>query len=132
MDKTNKDLKIIKYMLSYCDEIEQTIEHFGNNLDNFKMEKIYRNAITTCILQIGELAGRLSPEFISSHTIIPWRSIKAMRNIAAHAYGSISIPDVWETITVDIPILKHIARRFLKYKQNRDLLLRHELQNEFS
>lgn len=57
-----------------------------------------------CILQIGELARRLTSEFIVSNSEIPWRSIKAMRNIVVHAYGSISIPDVWETIENDIPM----------------------------
>jgi uncharacterized protein with HEPN domain len=84
MSKTNKDLDIISHILEYCSEIEQTIEHFGNSLEIFSSNKIYRNAITMCILQIGELAGRLSPEFISSHSNVPWRSIKAMRNIVAH------------------------------------------------
>ena len=31
------------------------------------MDKIYRNAAMMCILQIGELAGRLSSEFIATH-----------------------------------------------------------------
>ena len=67
-----------------------------------------------CILQIGELAGRLSPEFIVCNNEIPWRSIKAMRNIVAHAYGSISIPDVWDTIENDIPLLKSYCMKILK------------------
>jgi uncharacterized protein with HEPN domain len=106
MDKPNKDFRIIERILAYCAEIEQTVAHFGDTFEIFETDKIFRNAATMCILQIGELAGRLSPEFTAAHPAIPWRSIKAMRNIAAHAYGSISIPDVWETITVDIPVLK--------------------------
>jgi len=67
-----------------------------------------------CILQIGELAGRLSSDFTAAHSSVPWRSIKAMRNIAAHAYGSMSIPDVWDTITNDIPTLKEFCQGLLK------------------
>jgi uncharacterized protein with HEPN domain len=78
-----------------------------------KTDKIYRNAATMCILQIGERAGRLSPEFTAAHSAVPWRSIKGMRNVAAHAYGSISIPDVWDTITVDIPVLKVYCKKIL-------------------
>jgi uncharacterized protein with HEPN domain len=36
-----------------------------------------------------------------------------MRNIAAHAYGTISIPDVWETIINDIPELKAYCQKIL-------------------
>jgi len=113
MDKTKKDLSIIEHILAYCVEIEQTIARFGGTFEIFETDKIYRNAATMCILQIGELTGRLSPEFTAVHISIPWRSIKSMRNIAAHAYGSISIHDTWETIMVDIPILKDYCRKVL-------------------
>jgi len=113
MDKAKRDLSIISHILAYCIEIEQTAAHFGNTFESFDSDKIYRNAATMCILQIGELAGRLSEEFKETHPSVPWRSIKAMRNIAAHAYGSISIPDVWDTITHDIPTLKAYCRQIL-------------------
>lgn len=93
MDKDKKDSRIIEHIIAYCIEINQTIDRFGESYQNFISDKIYRNASIMCILQIGELAGRLSPEFTKAHQDIPWRSIKGMRNIAAHAYGSISISD---------------------------------------
>ena len=93
MDKAKKDLNIISYIFAYCIEIEQTVQRFGNTYESFASDKIYRNAVMMCILQIGELAGRLSSEFTATYRAVPWRSIKAMRNIAAHAYGSISIPE---------------------------------------
>mgnify|MGYP000848856947 CR=1 FL=1 len=114
MNKGSKDKALIQHILDYCDEVEQTVSRFGNAFDSFNSDKIYRNAITMCILQIGELAGHLSGEFTAEHSGIPWRSIKAMRNIAAHAYGSISIPDVWDTINNDIPVLKEYCQRLIK------------------
>lgn len=113
MDKAKKDLSIIEHILAYCTEIEQTVTRFGDTFESFETDKIYRNATTMCILQIGELAGRLSPEFTAAHPDVPWRSIKGMRNVAAHAYGSISIPDVWDTITADIPMLKAYCKKIL-------------------
>lgn len=47
-----------------------------------------------CILQIGELVGKLSDEFKAENNAMPWREIKAMRNIAAHNYGEIDIPEL--------------------------------------
>lgn len=57
MDKAKKDLSIIEHILAYCTEIEQTVTRFGDTFESFEMDKIYRNAATMCILQIGELAG---------------------------------------------------------------------------
>ncbi len=58
MDKAKKDLSIIEHILVYCAEIEQTVARFGDNFESFETDKIYRNAATMCILQIGELADR--------------------------------------------------------------------------
>jgi uncharacterized protein with HEPN domain len=114
MNKNNKDFNIISHILEYCIEIEDTVNLFGDTFERFSSDKIFRNAATMCILQIGELAGRLTKEFIAANSEIPWRSIKAMRNIAAHAYGSVSISDVWDTIKNDIPVLKSYCVKILK------------------
>ncbi len=59
-----------------------------------------------CILQIGELAGKLSVEMQSQTPDIPWREIRGMRNICAHNYGMIDLYSTWATIEKDIPSLK--------------------------
>ena len=58
-----------------------------------------------CVVQIGELVGQLSDETKARNKSIPWRAIKDTRNFYVHAYGSIDLPSVWETITTDIPAL---------------------------
>jgi uncharacterized protein with HEPN domain len=57
MDKDKRDLQIISHILDYCTEIDQTVIRFGNSVESFNSDKIYRNAATMCIFQIGELAG---------------------------------------------------------------------------
>ena len=59
-----------------------------------------------CIVQIGELVAQLSDEIKTLHPAVPWRTIKDTRNFYVHAYGSIDIPSVWETLQQDIPMLK--------------------------
>lgn len=114
MNNNKKDMNIISHILEYCIEIEETVDYFGDSFERFNTDKIYRNAATMCILQIGELAGKLTPEFTKTNYEIPWRNIKAMRNIVAHAYGSISIPDVWDTIKNDLPVLKAYCTKILQ------------------
>ncbi len=106
MEKNNKDLNIIEHILQYCDEIENTIYRFGKNYDVFKRDTVYQNACALCILQIGELAGHVSEAFKSLYQEIPWKNIRGMRNIVAHAYGNLSLSLTWETINEDIPALK--------------------------
>lgn len=113
MEKNSKDRNIIEYILKYCDEINNTINRFGKSYDIFKDDSVYQNACALCILQIGELAGHVSEDFKSNHQDIPWRNIRGMRNIVAHAYGSLSLSSTWETINEDIPILKTECEKIL-------------------
>ena len=113
MKPLNRDISILQHIVSYCDQIRITMERFGADEQVFYADPIYRNAVALCILQIGELVGRLSEEFRSSHPDIPWRQIKAMRNIVAHSYGSINAEVTWEIITADIPVLEQYCRQIL-------------------
>ncbi len=66
-----------------------------------------------CILQIGELVGKLSDDFKQNHPVMPWRDIKAMLNIAARNYSEIDIDILWETATGDIVQLKEFCMQFI-------------------
>lgn len=113
MRHLERDLRILEHMLSYCEQIDETIHRFGDSLRIFQQDAIYRNAAALCILQIGELVGNLSEDFRIQHPAIPWRQIKSMRNIVAHRYGKIDPDTTWEIITEDIPTLKQFCRSVL-------------------
>lgn len=106
MKLPDRNANILEHILTYCGQIEQTVERLGSSYEIFASDPIYRNAAALCILQIGELVGKLTDEFRMSHPSIPWRQIKAMRNIVAHNYGSVDPETTWEIIVDDIPKLK--------------------------
>lgn len=113
MKPLDRDLSILRHIASYCEQIEQTTEHFGNTYESFAANQIYRNASALCILQIGELVGKLSETFRAQNPAIPWRQIKAMRNIVAHSYGTVDPETTWEIICTDIPRLKNYCLEVL-------------------
>jgi len=76
-----------------------------------------KNAISMCILQIGELVGKLSNEFKNTYNAMPWKDIKAMRNIAAHNYGEIDLEVLWETVSTDVPILREYCEKILNIER---------------
>ena len=86
MAKSNKS--ILEHILSYCNEIQTTMLRFGDNLDTFINDIDYRKSVSLSILQIGELAGKLSDEYRQSTTEMPWRQIRGLRNIVAHSMMS--------------------------------------------
>ena len=108
-----RDEIVLKKIIQYADEIGETISRFNLTQDSFTEDFVARNAISMCILQIGELVGKLSDEFKAENNAMPWREIKAMRNIAAHNYGEIDLDILWETATCDILDLKEYCQKFI-------------------
>ena len=113
--RPERDISILEHIVSYCDQIEETIARFGDDYSVFCKDAIYRNATALCILQIGELVGKLTEEFRVSHDAIPWRKIKAMRNIVAHSYGTVDSEITWEIIKEDIPDLKAYCKAVIDH-----------------
>lgn len=109
----SRDEIILKKIIQYSDEISATIERFSLTTESFADDFVAKNAISMCILQIGELVDNLSEDFKSANNAMPWRDIKAMRNIAAHNYGEIDTQILWETATSDIPALKDYCKKFI-------------------
>ncbi len=117
MKHLDRDISILEHIISYCDQIAETIRRFGDDYEVFATDYIYRNATALCILQIGELVGKLSDDFKVQHPTIPWRQIKAMRNIVAHSYGSVDPETTWEIIVDDIPALQKYCSAIVEAHQ---------------
>ena len=63
MKPFDRNASILEHIISYCDQIQQTVERFGDDYALFESDPIYRNATALCILQIGELVGMLTDDF---------------------------------------------------------------------
>ena len=63
MPAINRDRDILSHILRYCNQVETAHQDFGQSKDRFVESSTYQNAVSMCILQIGELVGRLTPDF---------------------------------------------------------------------
>lgn len=112
------DLQRLAHILDYCVEIEKTIRRYGNDFNIFDSDADYQRSVAFCILQIGELSGKLSSEYRQATARrIQWGPIKGMRNLVAHSYGTMSRSIIWETAVTDIPVLKEFCEEQLAQKQ---------------
>ena len=114
MTAQDRDRSILEHMLQYCDQIDAAIQRFGGGQAEIVADAVYQNAVAMCLLQIGELAGHLSESYRAEHPQIPWRQIKALRNIIAHNYGSVDAETAWEIVEADIPALRTYCIRETK------------------
>ena len=71
MKPLDRNASILEHIISYCDQIQQTVKRFGDDYALFKSDPIYRNAAALCILQIGELVGKLTDGFRGQHPAVP-------------------------------------------------------------
>lgn len=102
----NNDYQTIQKIIRYCDDVATILSKNDVDLVKFENDVTFEYACNMCIIQIGELVGRLSDDFQSEHPDIPWHAIKAMRNLYAHDYERINLSIVWDTLTKDVPKLK--------------------------
>ncbi|MDR1815785.1 MAG: DUF86 domain-containing protein [Clostridiales Family XIII bacterium] len=112
----DKDALYLQAILAYCRDIQSTISRFGDSFEAFSADKDYFNSISMNIMQIGEMAGKLSDEFRRDHSVaaIPWPAIRGMRIWFARRYGAVDKEMVWKTAKDDIPKLAHFCTSMIE------------------
>lgn len=110
---------ILRHILKYCNDIIDSIDYFGDDIEIFKTNHHYQNDISMSILQIGELVSNHLPnEFLDKHSKeIPWQQIRGMRNRFAHNYVSMDYVRTFNTAHDDIPVLKSFCEQQLQMSQ---------------
>lgn len=82
----NEDILLIKKMIKYCDDIGTLMTKFDMDFERYKTDISFQYLCNMCIIQIGELANRVSEETKGTGKNILWRAIKGMRNSYAYDY----------------------------------------------
>jgi uncharacterized protein with HEPN domain len=67
--------------------------------------------------RLGDIATKLPDEVIEATPEIPWKQVKGMRIIAAHAYHRIDYEEVWVTLRDDVP---RLATAIDRWRQAQD------------
>jgi uncharacterized protein with HEPN domain len=110
MPLDNRDKTILEKIIDFCDQVDEARSQLGDSLEALRANSVYRNAVSMCVLQIGELSTHLTEKFRSNHTGIPWKAIRGMRNIAVHHYGKFDVERLWNTMNTDIPVLREYCQ----------------------
>lgn len=70
-----------------------------------------QSAILHQLMVIGEAVKRLSPDFRTSYSEIPWVLIAGMRDKLIHKYDIVDLDEVWRTADADVPDLLSLLER---------------------
>lgn len=82
--------------------------------DDFVSDDILKRAAAMSVINIGELVKNLTFEFRNEYKNVPWKAISGFRDVAAHKYGTLDMNIVYNTVKIDIPILKENIQQILK------------------
>jgi uncharacterized protein with HEPN domain len=102
MSKHRDDI-VLKDIVNAAQLITTFVDGFDRDtfIDDWKT----RSAVLYQLTVIGEAVKRLSDEFRSQHSHVPWALIAGMRDHLVHAYDLVDWDEVWKTATKDIPDL---------------------------
>ena len=112
-----RDRDILEHMVRYCDRVAGYLSKLDSDRGRFEEDLMCQDACCMCIAQIGELSGHLTDEFKTAHPDLPWREIKDTRNFYVHNYGGVDLEYVWNTMTVDLLVLKQHCLEYLQEGQ---------------
>lgn len=94
---------LIQDMLDFAQEAVGFCK--GQTLSSFAADRMRHLAVVRLIQLIGEASVRLSDATRQTYPAVPWRELRAMRNILVHQYDGIDDEIVWKTATERLPEL---------------------------
>ena len=99
----DKDRLILKKIAGYIEDANSYVNNL--NYDAFLKDSKTMSATAFTLGQIGELAGRISPETETSYPQIDWKGMRGMRNKIVHDYENVDLKILWDTLKNDLPDL---------------------------
>jgi uncharacterized protein with HEPN domain len=85
----------------------------GKSVEEFLADDVVRDSVLLQLSVIGEAAANIPRDLRNKYNAVPWGSIVAMRNIIVHAYFSIDLPVIWETVTRNLNDLDTVVQQML-------------------
>ncbi|MDR2934969.1 MAG: DUF86 domain-containing protein [Candidatus Adiutrix sp.] len=101
-----KDAALVTKIIAHIDRIQSYAGDMGK--DGFLADSKLLEACVFNLLQMGELACRLTDEFRNTHPEIPWTKIRGLRHKIVHDYEGVDLEIIWDIVNND---LAHLRRQ---------------------
>jgi len=92
----------------------------GRNLEDYRQDRLLRYAIERALEIIGEATANLSDEVKAKAPSVPWKEMRGLRNIVAHAYHRVDPARVWMVVERDLPQTHEKIQRLLEKVQRQE------------
>lgn len=94
------DLDRIQHVLDAIVRIKGFVS--GMDGDAFRLNPAVQDAVAYNITIIGEATRCISDTFKEAHPDVPWKQIRAMRNILVHDYVRTDVDQLWLVVENDL------------------------------
>jgi uncharacterized protein with HEPN domain len=85
----------------------------GHDSTSFASDGKVRDAVVWNLAVLGEAARSIPDDLVEANPQIPWRKMRALRNLLIHEYFGISDAIVWATVLEDVLPLEANHRSML-------------------
>lgn len=86
----------------------------GVDQARWAQDDMLRDAVVYQLMIIGEAASSLTDDARASMPQVPWRDVRAFRNIAVHRYFAVDWDVVWDVAHRDAPETAALVERILR------------------
>ena len=94
------------YLKHILDAIDKVDTYIAVGHEVFIASSHWQDAVIRQLEIIGEATKRLSKQFCSRHSDVPWRRIAGLRDVLIHDYMGVDINAVWEITQKNLPPLR--------------------------
>lgn len=94
------------YLLHIRDACTRILAYCRSGEANFRFEPMIQDAIIRNFQIIGQAVKKVSPALKERTPELHWRAIAGMRDRLVHGYFDIDLSVVWESSTVNVPVLQ--------------------------
>ena len=112
------DFKVVAHLERMLYAVNQAVSFLEDiDEDTFLADSIRQNAVCMSLVVCGEHASRILEghrEFVADHPEVEWLKIRGMRNHIAHGYFDLQIGIIYETVVIELPLLKQQLLTMLK------------------
>ncbi|MDR0671786.1 MAG: DUF86 domain-containing protein [Oscillospiraceae bacterium] len=106
-----RDKTILQKIISETDVLKKMTA--GESEQGFLADDELMRATCMTLINIGELVKLLSEEVRLSHAEIPWKNMDGLRDVTAHGYFTLRMPDIWIYASAELPSQAEMIRDIL-------------------
>jgi uncharacterized protein with HEPN domain len=103
------------YVADLVDSTRAVREYLaGISRERWDEDRVLRDAVLYRLLLLGEIASAIPDSLRDRYPDVPWRKIRAFRNLAVHRYLSVDWAVVWQISQQEMPVLEEQAMGIMR------------------